>query len=292
MKRLLILSPLFFFVGCVSQSEHDAALAQLNHMIDSLQVVISYCDSTISSLRDSIAILSYPAEQRFNTIVGLVQSENFDGARLEIANLQSVFPKSVQAEQCQAQLDIIEKKEAAIRAEQERMKALGFKVFKDNSSVVIGDKTCSFSSFTFGRTFTFDYCLDVDEYYYRTADKNNTYVLASMTMSTKEKYASTPSIYACRIKDGKLSRIGYFSCEFATWSSYGAKIGNYSDNSHDFSKVNSVKYKIASEITNEEARAPIVIVTAKDGFSYEDGMGVEEVAEKLHVIRIINRNKL
>ena len=36
--------------------------------------------------------------------------------------------------------------------------------------------------------------------------------------------------------------------EYASWTSYGAKIGNYSDDSHDFSKVNSVNYKFAGEI--------------------------------------------
>lgn len=292
MKRIVFLASFFIFASCVSQSKHDSIITQIQGKIDSLQAVLLECDSTIVLLRDSVSLLAYPADQRFNTIVNLVQSNDFEKARDEIVQLRTAFPKSIQAEQCQAQLEIIEKKEAAIIAEQERVKALGFKAFKDVSSVVIDDRTCSFSAFSFGRTFTSDYCNDVGEYSYRTADKNNTFILASMTMSTKQNFASTPSIYACEIKDGKLHRIRSFIDEYASWSSYGAKIGNYSDDSHDFSKVNSVRYKIGAEISNEESKAPIVIVIAKDGFDYKDGMDVEETAEKLHVVRIINRNKL
>ena len=53
--------------------------------------------------------------------------------------------------------------------------------------------------------------------------------------------------------------------EYASWTSYGAKIGNYSDDSHDFSKVNSVNYKFAGEIEQTQSKKPLFALFAKDG---------------------------
>lgn len=292
MKRFSFLLIIFATLSCVPQSKYNQSIAELNSRADTLKAIVSSQDSLITILRDSISLLSFPADQRLYAIKELIANEDFTNARLEISKLKEVFPKSIEAQQCQAQIEIIEKKEAAIEAEKARLKALGFKAFNDLSSITIDDRTCSFSSFSFGRTYTFDYCPDIGEYWYRTADKSSTYILASMSMSTKENFATTPSIYACKIEDGKLKQIAFFTDEYASWSSYGAKLGNYSEDSHDFAKVNSVKYKLGAEISLEESKSPIVIVTPKKDKIYFDSMTIEDVKENLFVIKILNRNKI
>ena len=67
----------------------------------------------------------------------------------------------------------------------------------------------------------------VNEYSYEVADKGHTYILASLSISTKENYASNPKVYACEIKDGNLKEIDDFRIEYASYNTYGASIGNY-----------------------------------------------------------------
>lgn len=292
MKRITVFFSMVLFLlisACgVNEADYHKALSQ----IDSLKNVIGKYEERFATLQDSISLLKFPADQRYNQIVKLVKEERFDEARVAIADLEKVFPKSKEAELTAGQLSTIEKREAEIKVEEERIKALGFKVFKDQATVNFGNKTCSFSGFTYGRTFSFDYVSDVDEYYYRTADKGSTYILANMSMTTKESYASTPSIAVYKIVDGSLNRIAGFQEEYASWSTYGAYIGNYSETSHDFSKVNTVRWKIAAEISNEESKLPLIILTSKDETPLDSTLSLNDVREKCEAIKILNRNKI
>lgn len=243
-------------------------------------------------MRDSIAVLQFPADQRLAKIKQLIAEESFASAKKEISALESYFPNSQEAAQCPALIESIDSKLAAIEAEKARIKAQGFKVFKDNLSCSDNQENYSFSGFTFGRTFTFDNCYDVDEYSYRTADKDNTYLLFSLRMSTKKKYASPPSIYIYEVSGDRLKRITHCMEEYASWTSYGAKIGNYSDDSHDFSKVNSVNYKFAGEIEQTKTKKPLLVLFAKDGHNLKDEMSVEDVHNDCIVIKVLNRNAI
>lgn len=288
MKKVLLLA-LITLSGCgISQSDYN----KLKSENESLSDKISELNSIIQCLRDSISILSYPAEHRFNHIIELIKEEKYDKAQKNISELKKIFPHSIESQKCSEQSTIIDKKMAEQKAKEERIKALGFKVFNDNTIVNINNTRCRYSGFNYGRTYTFDYCDDVGEYSYRTADKDNTYILVSLNMSTKEKYANTPSMKVYKIENGKLKEIGYFSKEYATWTSYGAKIGNYSDDSHDFSKVNSINYKMAAEISVEDSKKPLIILISKSQDSLGDNLTVEDVNNHYIVIKILNRNKL
>lgn len=171
---------------------------------------------------------------------------------------------------------------------------MGFKVIKDNLTIWTTDECrCSFGNFHYGRKFVFNYVEDINEYYYRTADKDHIYILADMSIYTKSNYASTPLVLACEIVDGKLSRIGHFVCEYKSYDTYGEYLGTYADTSHDFSKVSTVKYNIAAEISKEKIKHPIVILMFKNNkYDSVEGLTVSDVTEKCDVIKILNRNML
>lgn len=293
MKRLIYIIAIAL-VGCgVPHKDYERIIIERDSIKNELSMLIQH----VHILQDSVALLSYPANQRYEVAVSLIKRGELDSALVEIHNLQKLFPKSKETVACETQLKLISQRKELLKREEERRRAQGFKIFKDNSIVTITDKDgkvrkCSFGGFSYGRTFTFDYCDDVGEYSYRTADKDNTFVLSSMTMSTKEKFAITPSIFMFSIKGDTLKKIGGFQDEYASWISYGAKIGNYSDDTHDFSKVNSVRYKIASEISIEDSKYPLVILVGKDGSWLDNELTIEDVHQKCIVVKILNRNKI
>lgn len=280
-----------FFLSCTQTNKADVA-AQIAEIESKYQDTIKILRQQLGEANDKIEILSYPADQRLAHIGELFNSGDYDGVRKETAELKRIFPNAKENDNCKEYLKKIEVIEAAKKAEEERIKALGYKAFKDNPTVMIDDVTYSFSGFTYGRTFTFEYVLDVSEYSYEVADKDCTYILASLTISTKKNYASNPKVYACEIVDGKLKEIDDFRIEYATYNTYGASIGNYSETSHDFSKVSSVKYKMAAQIPQSQTNNPIVIIVRKTSGYLSGEISIDEVRDNYEVVKILNRNRL
>ena len=278
-------------LSCTQTNKKDAA-AQIVEIERKYQDTIRALKKELSEANDKIGILSFPADQRLAHIVELFNSGDYDGVKKETAELKRVFPNAKENDSCNDYLKKIEAIEAAKKAEEEKIKALGYKAFKDNPTVKFNNVTYSFSGFTYGRTFTFEYVLDVDEYSYEVADKNCTYILASLAISTKENYASTPRVYACEIVNGKLKEIDDFRIEYATYNTYGASIGNYSETSHDFSKVSSVKYKMAAQIPQSYTSKPIIIIVRKTSGYLSGEISIDEVRENYEVVKILNRNRL
>ena len=278
-------------LSCTQANKTDVT-AKIAEVESKYQDTIKILRHQLSEANEKIGILSYPADQRLAHIGELFNSGDYDGVKKETAELKRVFPNAKENDGCNEYLKKIEAIEAAKKAEEERIKALGYKAFKDNPTVKFGNVTYSFSGFTYGRTFTFEYVLDVDEYSYEVADKNCTYILASLSISTKENHASPPRVYACEIVDGKLKEIDDFRIEYATYDTYGASIGNYSETSHDFSKVSSVKYKMAAQIPQSYTSKPIVIIARKTSGYLSGEISVDEVREDYEVVKILNRNRL
>ena len=217
MKKLIYLVTIAL-VGCgVPHKDYERIVIERDSIKNELSMLVQH----VHTLQDSLVLLSYPANQRYEIAVSLIKQGELDSALVEIHNLQRLFPKSKEAAACETQLKLISQRKEQLKREEERRRAQSFKIFKDNSIVTITDKDgkvrkCSFGGFSYGRTFTFDYCDDVGEYSYRTADKDNTFVLSSMTMSTKEKFAITPSIFTFSIKGDTLKKIGGFQDEYAS----------------------------------------------------------------------------
>ena len=296
MKKLVVISAGVAMVSCIFSACTQTNKADVNARITEIekkyQDSIKVLKKELNEANNKIEILSFPADQRLLHIGELFNSGDYSSVKKEVAELKRVFPNAKESESSNEYLKKIEAIEAAKKAEEERIKALGFKAFKDNSTAKFDNTTYSFSGFTYGRTFTFEYVHDVNEYSYEVADKGHTYILASLAISTKENYASNPKVYACEIKDGNLKEIDDFRIEYASYNTYGASIGNYSETSHDFSKVSSVKYKMAAQIPQSYTSKPIVIIVRKTSGYLSGEISIEEVRKDYEVIKILNRNKL
>lgn len=290
MKNILTFLPCYilFLIGCLGCNRHidcQQTISDLNNIVASQEVQIKL-------MRDSISKLQFPADQRIAQIKRLIASEKYTEAKSAIADLKSIFPNSQEALQCASLIETIDAKLAAIEAEMNRIKAQRFKVFKDNTTCSDNEENFSFSGFTFGREFIFDYCDDVNEYSYRTADKDKIYLLFSLRLSTKKMYASPPSVCIYEVVGDKLEYQTLCMHEYADWTSYGAKIGNYADVSHDFSKVSAVQYNFAGEIKRSLTKRPLFILLAKNGHRFDSKLSVIDVQNNYIVIKVLNRNAI
>ena len=255
MKKLtLFLSLIGLLTACnnysdeYNQSQQDLALAR-----DSIRV-----------LQKQVMELSYPANQRLDNINRLIEAGDLDAATGEIDLLVALFPKSNEAQQEAALRAKIAKIRQAKIEEEKRIKALGFKVLKDNMSISFGDVKANFSGFQTAKTFTFD-SYD-DHYRYFQADKNHKYISASMSITSS---SSNPKLPQCAVYyvNGDVLEYSYttFITRFARWDDYGSYLGNDADFNNDFSKVNTVRFKIGAEVQDEYLKHPFVIVLKKEG---------------------------
>lgn len=216
----------------------------------------------IKVLRDSISILSFPANQRIEKIRSLITEEKYSDAKKEITKLTNVFPNSKEAKETTELLDKITGLENKKILEEERRKALGFKGIKAVASCKIGYNKIDVSNITIGNTFTFD---SYDSYYhYRTADRGNKYITAVMKITSESKNPQLPQPAIYSIVGDKMKLVGRFTVEFARWDDYGSYLGNDHDFGNDFAKTSSVRFKIGEEVSDEVIKKPYAIVLKKE----------------------------
>ena len=61
-----------------------------------------------------------------------------------------------------------------------------------------------------------------------------------------------------------MSLEGTFRTEFNRWEDYATYLGNYHDSHNDFAKVNSVKFKLGLQVSDEKLNKPYAIVLMKE----------------------------
>lgn len=257
MKKILLISTLLVFLeGCgVDKSEYDKVT---NRLVES--------ENTIRILRDSIKMLSFPADQRLVKIKSLVSSGNLLAAKYEIDTLQSLFPESKEALSISQISGKIERLLAQENVEKERAKSLGFKKIKRHDTISIDYNEVKFYRFLTGDTFIFD-SYDV-EYRYRTADRGNKYITTVMEVTSNNKNPNLPQLAVYKISGESMIRVENFKTEFARWKNYGTYLGNYHDKDNDFAKVSTVPFKIGVEVPDEIVKGPYAIILKKENILF------------------------
>ncbi len=258
-KCLLILFVLGFAIGC---GPDQVELQQLRKERDELNARLEATREVIKSLRDSVAMLSIPANQRLAKINSLVAESDFQAARYEIEKLNSLFPESKEAKSTPAIVDKINRLVEQKRAEEERIKALGFKALKASTVIKVDYNKVEISNISIGNTFTFDSYGDT--YHYRSVDRGNKYISAAMKITSTEKDPDLPQVALYSITGDIMNYVGSFDTRFTRWRDYGAYLGNYGDDRNDFAKVSSVNFKIGYEAAEEIIKKPYALVMKKE----------------------------
>lgn len=255
----LLILVLFACNGGPTQKDVDC----LFERIDSISKDNEMYVKKISELRDSISLLAFPADQRLDEIKSIVCAEDFLLAKSKIRELKQIFPKSKEVLQCVELEKDIEQKEAKLKAEQERIKALGFKALSPKTNFQIDYNKVALTSISIGTQFTYD-VYDGGSYY-NTADRGMKYISISMSVTSSVKDPKLPEVAIYSIHGDKMEEeLVYVSTKFARWSDYGCYLGNYHDDKNDFSKVSTVKFKVGIEISTELLSKPFAIVCKKE----------------------------
>lgn len=258
-KSVLVFSiiPLLFACG-VDQSEFN----KIKKERDDLATKVNECNAVIQALRDSVTMLAFPADQRLNKINALVSSGDYTAAKQEISRLTSLFPESKEAKATPAIIEKIDRLIAQKKAEEERIKALGFKALKASTTFKIDYNTVELTSISVGNTFTFDSY--GDRYFYRSADRGNKYVTAAMKITSQEKDPKLPQLAIYSISGDTMTKVGSFDTEFARWKDYGTYLGNTHDFGNDFAKTSSVRFKIGEEVSEDIVKGPYALIMKKE----------------------------
>lgn len=260
MKRIFVCSFIMFALcGC---ENNQAELAQLQKEKEQLTSQVNADAAIIKTLRDSITMLSFPADQRLLKINSLVSSGDYSAAKNEISRLQTLFPESKEAKSSPSIIERIDKLIAQKKAEEERIKALGFKALKTATTINIDYNKVELSSISVGNTFTFDSY--GDRYFYRSADRGNKYITAAMRVTSQSKDPNLPQLAVYKISGDRMMLEGTFTTEFARWDDYGSYLGNTHDFGNDFAKTSSVRFKIGKEVPEDLVKGPYALVMKKE----------------------------
>lgn len=266
MKKITYLITLLLAVTIVSCNNGKESTDALQAKVDSLTAVVTKQDLQLKEKSDSIGMLRFPADQRLAKIKQLIAAENFSEAQSSIASLQSAFPNSPEAEQCNELKQTINAKIDAIAAEKARIKALGFKALKTQTKVEIGYNTVTFGSFSIGTKFTHDVYggYGGSSWFEHTADRGNKYISCPMDVTSSSKDPSIPTIALYSIHGDQLILQGSFRVEMGRWQDYGTYLGNEHDIKNDFSKVSTVKFKLGLELSESTLSQPYMVVLKKE----------------------------
>ena len=255
---LLLTFSTTMIISCgVKQSEYDS----IKNELETAKKQIVQDSIHISNLQDTIAMLSLPANQRLTLINEQVSNGKYSQAQRSIDELNRLFPNSKESQQTSAILQRIDDLIAKQKAEEERIKALGFKTLKPVSSVTIDYNKVSFSAIGVNRTFHFDSYDDGG--FHCTADRGNTYVLASMSVTSTSKDPDLPTLAIYSINGDQMNREGIMEVRFAYWQDYGHYLGNYPDYGNDFAKTSTIRFKLGDEVSKEITAKPYAIVLKK-----------------------------
>lgn len=249
-----------FFISCDNGDTelYRAKAAGLQSRVDSMAIVNELLADRIVELQDSLSLLKYPPRDRFATAERLFNEGNLDESEVEISQLLQIFPKSGEAQEALALKERIVFKRKAIKEEQDRLEALGFKALKQSTSFQVGYNRITLTNIITNRRFTFD-SYD-DSYHYTEADRGSKYVSMMMTVTSTEHDPKLPQFAIYKIDGSRMSFVASFETRYNRWRDYGAYLGNYTDYSNDFSKVGTIRFKLGAEVPDDVLNGSYSIV--------------------------------
>ena len=119
----------------------------------------------------------------------------------------------------------------------------------------------TFSNISIGKNYIHDSY--EDRYFYNDADRGCKYISVLMTVKSDDHDPDIPQLAVYTINGDKMNFEGSFRTEFNRWEDYSTYLGNYHDSHNDFAKVNTVRFKLGLQVSDEKLAKPYAIVLMK-----------------------------
>ena len=313
--RVLICVSAMALAGCTSGVQQE--------VFDSLQQKYNTIEKENAQLKAQVEELQNTPTNILALGRELLSAGKTNDAKETLNKLIKKFPSSAEATEASKIVSDLEKKEKEVREKAEKearekaekeaqKKALGFKILKESTSVSYGDLTVKFTSVSSGKVWSHD-AYD-DSYFYNDAERDELFVMARLSITSKDKYPSLPPIGVYKYENGRLKQIDVMRYRFARWSDYGSYLGNYHDSRNDFSHTSTVPFSNAAKVDKstfdnyaifvvmkkegcferkyDKFSTPEIRYEASSGCSMDYYLTVDDFDYKYQLIKIFNKNKM
>ena len=244
------------FVASCSEgnAENSDKVLQLQKELDSTKAELRRSSEELTKLKNS-------PEQR--TIRGemLFAEGKLEVAKDEFQGIVDHYDGTPQAKVAKKKVSEIEDILNKRKAEEERKKALGYKILKPESNVDFNGLKVKFERVWSGENWSFDD--HGRRYSYRSATRGNTHILARVSITSEDKDPALPPVLVYEMKEGLLHYLGTLGYEFRRWKDYGTYLGNHADYGNDFAHSSTIPFNLGLETATEKVRSNNIHIVVK-----------------------------
>lgn len=253
-RRLLTLTiGIITLISC-SDGETKKQLSELKTELEQTKAELSNCSAELTEIKNT-------AENRFIRAKKLLSENNLTGAKTEFQGIADNFKGTNDATTASKEIVKIDKIIEKKRADEERKKALGYKVLKPITRVKYGDLSLRFDKVWKGKRWSFD---DYgSQYFLRDAERGNSHIMARISVTSENNNPSLPPILVYQMNNGELKYLGTQEYKFRRWKDYGSYLGNYADYGNDFSHSKTIPFNCGVELSNDDLKSGTIYVVLK-----------------------------
>lgn len=228
---------------------------------DKLQSELKKTKNELTDCSTELTEIKNTPEQRFIRAKKLFVDNDLLGAKNEYQGIVDNYKGTNDANTASKEIIKIDQTIEKNRIEEERKKALGYKILKPTSSVKYGDLTLKFDKIWTAKRWTFD---DYGrQYFLRDAERGSKHVLARVSITSENNNPSLPPILVYNMHDGELQLLGTLGYEFRRWKDYGSYLGNYADYGNNFAHSKTIPFNLGLALSNEKLENKAVFVVLK-----------------------------
>lgn len=252
--KITLLLLLLILVSCANTETKDE-LDKLKSELTIVKKELANCSS------DLISIKNTPQQRVIRAKKYLVEN-NLAKAKIEFQGIVLNFKGTKDADLANKEIIKIDKTVAKLKTEQERKKALGYKILKQNTRPKFGDLSLTFEKIWKGKRWSFD---DYgNQYFLRDAKRGNKHILARVSITSDNNNPKLPPVSVYKMIDGELKLLGTLNYEFRRWKDYGSYLGNYADYGNNFAHSKTIPFNLGLELSEDLLKSNSIYMVMKN----------------------------
>lgn len=246
---------LSLIIASCADTETKNELKKVSAELKELKNELANCSADLTKIQNT-------PEQRNIRAQKYLAENNLAKAKSEFQGIVKNFKGTKDADLAENEITKIDKKVAKEKAEQERKKALGYKILKQNSRPKYGELTLRFDKIWKGKRWSFnDYG---SQYFLRDAKRGNKHILARVSITSENNNPKLPPVSVYKMTDGELKLLGTLGYEFRRWKDYGSYLGNYADYGNDFSHSKTIPFNLGLELSEDQLKSNTIYIVMKN----------------------------